>query len=84
VTTQQHHPPDPAEAIVICGARLRAGDDERWVDLAEGYEACPCQGHESLIFCGSGYTNIDALIEEGRRFRHAFDCVSAPDNVSTT
>jgi hypothetical protein len=44
----------------------------------------PLPRHESLLSCGSGYTNIDALIEEGRRFLPAFDCVSAPDNVSTT
>lgn len=61
-----------------------ASDVERWVDLPEGYAACLCQGHESLLFCGSGYTNIDELIEEGGRFRPAFDRVSAPDIVSTT
>ena len=67
--------------ILMCWA---ASDLERWVDLEEGYAACPCQGHESLLFCGSGYKNIDALIKEVRRFRPAFDCVSALDNVSTT
>jgi len=50
-----------------------AGDAERWVVLAKGYAAWACQRHESLLFCGSGYMDIDALIEEGRMFLPAFD-----------